>query len=264
MQNYVEQISQIFKLYKGDGTEVLFYLIILIIMLRISSDKRFKTYILYPSIVEILFVINPISIAVFVNTGLLPEKRYVRLFWLLQVSLVMGGICYECIQKTGEKVKEKRSMVIILLIGILLITGNYTFINDNFQSVSNLYKLPEEAIEVADSIRENCDLNGKDVSEVRIAVPVTLAPYIRQYDGNIKMLYGRGVESNIASSEVQRLQQEEELNIQEISMYAKDGQCDYIVLEECKPFSEDPERYGYELVDSVKGYAIYRDTSLYG
>lgn len=262
MQNYLEKVKLIYELYRDGGTEIAFYFIIMIILLMISKNERFRSYILYPVLVELIFIFNPVSILVFVNTGLLAENRYVRLFWLVQVAVIVAGAGCECIQRADKKSKKAGTVMALLLVGILILTGNYMFTEDNFQTASNVYKLPEGVIEVTDAIREDCESDGRSLSDVKIAVPATLSPYIRQYDGAVKMLYGRNIESNLASSTVQRLMQEEELNIQGITLYAKEGLCDYIVLQEEKPQTEDPEEYGYELVDCVKGYLIYRDDTL--
>ena len=262
MQNYVEKINLIYDLYSNNGAEVVFYLMVFIVMLCITQNQKMRNYILYPILVELLFIFNPVSIAVFVNTGILAETRYVRLFWMVQVSVVIGGAACECIHRIEKKRDRERLVLIGLLIGTLMLMGKYIFTDSNFQPATNLYKLPEGVIEVTDAIKEDCESEGKDLSKIRIAVPVSLAPYIRQYDGNIKMLYGRNIENNLVSATVQSLQQEELLNIQKISLYAKEGFCDYIVLEEYKSLSENPEKYSYKLVDIVKGYRIYRDTSL--
>lgn len=262
MGNYFDKVIYISELFCGSGPTAVFCLMILLLMIKISDNKKLKIYIFYPILAELLFIFNPISINIFVNTGLLAETRYVRLFWLLQMGVLIASAACECFCRLQSSEKGMRLFLGILLSAVIILMGRYTFSKENYQMATNIYKLPDGVIEVTNVIRNACMEEGKSVSEVRIAVPVSLAPYIRQYDGNIKMLYGRNIENDLASASVQRLMQENELSSYHISFYAKEKLCDYVVLENNKPLTEPFEEYGYELVDVVKGYAVYRDITI--
>lgn len=262
MENYLEKVNQIYELFCGSGQEVIFLLMLLVLMLKISDNKLLKMYILYPILAELIFIMNPISIRFFVNTGLLAENRYVRLFWLMQIGILVAAAVCECFGRLQKSTGKMRVFLGILLAMIIILMGKSTLTKENYQTVTNAYKLPEGVIEVVDTIESDCLRDGVDLSTIKIAVPVSLAPYIRQYRGDIKMLYGRNIENDVVSSSVQRLMQEEELKPDQISVFAKKGLCNYIVLEDNKPLTEPFEEYGYELVDVVKGYAVYKDLTI--
>lgn len=257
MNEWLSQNREIYGLFSGNGLAVSTVFMLMLFLTYKSKNAILKKYFIYPSLVVLLFITNPISLKLFVDTALLLESRYVRLYWLLPVAAVVAYLCAAAV-KRGEG-KKRMEVVALLLVVCIMISGNYMFSSANFQKAENIYKLPKGVIEVTEAIREDALKDEKQMSDVKAAVPGTLSPYIRQYDGEIKMLYGRNIESDPVSNMVQTQMKKSELNIQVITSYARKGECQYLVLEADKKQDDKMDKFGYQLVKEEKGYLIYKD-----
>ena len=117
---------------------------------------------------------------------------YWRLFWLLQVPLVIVS----AVQLAAESFKNKYRFAACLMAGVLMIglTGVPVY-PGKFKHRSNCYKIDGFAVLASDAVNEDAGS-----SDVTLLVPVELSYEIRQYSSNIKLPINRYSAVNFASS----------------------------------------------------------------
>lgn len=258
MENYLKWIEEIWRLFVGDGTVVVTALIVMLLFLLWPGNKRIKRFLLYPSLVVLIFINNPLSIYYIVDKNLMAYTRYVRLYWLLPISFVLA---YLCVKLVARAKKWRRIAVAILCSGIVIYMGNYMFTEDSYNKMTNLYKVPDDVIEICDFIEEDIKVTDSKLEESRIVVPTKYSSYIYQYNGNIKILYGRysghSPYYSIAES-MRHLIEAPELDVKAICLGARESNCMYIVVDANKPKKGKFIKYDYEKLIETEDYVIYK------
>lgn len=259
MNEIWELNKQIFELFATNEWTVWIFFLVTILLIIKSKNIIVKYFYLFPAVLLLLFIVNPICIKIMVASGFIAANRYVRLYWLFQIGVVIAYACTKLSKLASRKYSWLGKMTVLCLLTSIVVLGNYMFTKENYESATSLYKLPRGTVEVTNIIREDAEKNGKVMWEVKIAVPPSLCPYIRQYDGDVQLLYGRNIESDLNANEVRRLMGEPTLNMLGIQFYARKARCDYIVLETERIGSDMPEEHGFQRIDDIYGYAVYKD-----
>ena len=102
MENYLKWIEEIWKLFVGNGRVVVTALIVMLLFLLWPGNKRLKQFLLYPSLIILIFINNPLSIYYIVDKELMAYSRYVRLYWLLPISFVLAFLCVKVVKKARK------------------------------------------------------------------------------------------------------------------------------------------------------------------
>lgn len=259
MNEIWELNKQIFELFAADKCTVWIFILITIILVLKSKNIIMRYFYLYPSMLIFLFIVNPICIKIMVASGFIASNRYVRLYWLFPIGCVTAYACTILTKASAKKHTWLGKITCLCLLISMAVLGNYMFTKENYDRATNIYKLPKGTMEVTDIIHKDATEDGKVMWEIKIAVPPSLCPYIRQYDGDVQLLYGRNIENDLNANEVRRLMEEPTLDMQGIQYYARKAHCNYLVLEEERLKADIPEAYGFKLVDKIYGYAVYRD-----
>ena len=207
-------------------------------------------------IIWILFL-NPVVIGLVCSMKGAVTGRYVRVFWLFPFIL---GCAY-----VGTRLLERRKIyqkVLLLLLSavIFLGTGGNILSKKFFTTAPNLYKIPQEVIEVADKLEEH---KKDEWAYPCVMANYYLCVYLRQYDGNIIQLYGREAVAE-SGAELHWYVYEyaaEEIVADELyylAQRAHEKGINMIVLAKHQVQSEALEWAGYQRVDSTENYYIYR------
>lgn len=258
MENYLKWIEDIWLLFVGDGRVVVTTLIVMLLILLWPGNKRLKQFLLYPSLVVLIFINNPLSIYYIVDKNLMAHNRYVRLYWLLPITFVLAFLCVKVVTKAK---KWRRIAVALICAGIIIYTGNYMFTEESYTKMTNLYKIPNNVIEICDFIDEDIAFNQEKQEEIRIVVPYYFSSYIHQYNGRIKTLYGRHNDSPLYYSigeTLRQLMEAPELDVKAICEGAHESECDYIVIDANKPKKGKFIKYDYEKLIETDDYVIYK------
>lgn len=258
MENYLKWIEDIWLLFVGDGRVVVTTLIVMLLFLLWTGNKRLKQFLLYPSVIVLIFINNPLSIYYIVDRNLMAYNRYVRLYWLLPISFVLAFLCVKLVTKAK---KWRRIAVAFVCVGIIIYTGTYMFTEESYTKMTNLYKIPDDVIEICDFIESDINFNGQELKNTRIVVSSKYSSYIHQYNGKIKTLYGRHNDSPIYYSiayEMLRLMDSSELDVKSICGYAHESECEYIVVDTNKPKKGKFIKYDYEKLIETEDYVIYK------
>lgn len=127
-----------------------------------------------------------------------------------------------------------------------------------YMDTENAYKLPQEAIDVADALLE---LD----TEPRVVMCSELYSYVRQYSTDIKMMYGRNIEGYIDGGR----DKDRELNMNvvyeditdwsRVAELMREENCRYLVVSQNKKYlEEDMRQYSFILIKQVDGYNIIK------
>ena len=261
MENYLKWIEDIWLLFVGDGRIVVTTLIVMLLLLLMPGNKRLKQFLIYPSIVVLIFINNPLSIYFIIDNKLMEYTRYVRLYWLVPISFILAYLCVKMVEKTKN---WKRIILAFICSGVIIYTGNYMFTEESYTKIMNPYKLPDDIIEMCDFIEEDVRFSDKKMEETRIVVSSLYSSYIHQYNGKVKLLYGRYNDSYQRYDIAQKmmiLMEAPELDVKSICACAYESDCDYIVIDANKPCKGKFIKYGYEKLIETEDYIIYKQVA---
>lgn len=267
MKIYLQNVKDLLSLFGDSGNgkrSIIAYMAfaIIVLLVVVSKNRKLKQYFLYPSLVVIVFTLNPLTIRILIQSNLVDISRYVRLFWLIPIAFLFAYIGTVAAERTDQK--WRKGMVSLVFLLAVVIGGTYMFTDGNYTVAENEYKLPDEVVKVTDFIVNDIGAQGKNINEIRIAAPPELSTYIRQYNGNIRMLYGRNWESSTPALEMMRLLSADEMDVNGIKTYASasEGAINYIILDETKKRNGSMEENGFELKGQIGKYLIYENLML--
>lgn len=255
MSNDMDMMKYIYDLFSQGRVVVPIGIILLFTLLFFSHNILIKKYILFPSVIILIFINNPFSMKLIVESGIMIPERFVRVYWLIPFVFIFAY----AFSMITTLTKSQITKIILTVISVFLIVflGSYMFTDDVFTPMTNLYKVPQDAIEVCEIIKEDVSKGGKAIVDTRIVVPVSLEGYIRQYDSNIKLLYGRnGVVEG--ADYIKSMFQENELRVSELEKGCLEFNCEYLIVEKEKPKVGDFGSGGYQLLTETDHYSIYK------
>ena len=217
------------------------------------AEKRgnTKTILVFsPIVIMMLFSFPPFQM-LFELLGL-DSETYYRILWLLPMGIV---IAY-----AGMKLFEEYVWVgIAVMCALVIYTGTYVYKNPNITKAENGYHIPQMVINVCDVLLPE---EGSDKDRVWAVFPSEFIHYVRQYSDVICMPYGREALVDRWEFEypLKELMEAGKIQTEELAEALRNSWCEYVVLSVNKEYTEPMEDYGFELVDTVNGYHIYRDS----
>ena len=247
------KILELYDGYIGTGMMSGLFLVALIYLLIVEKNKNMRVVFVYMPLLTLLLYFNPLFARV-VNyfTG---EEVYYRFLWLVPMVPVLAY----CAIKIVVESKEELKLPVGLVIGIIFVlSGSLVYKSSHFQKAENIYHVPQTVVDLCDTICSE--------DEVIMAVfPKEFLQYVRQYNAYIRMPYGREmtvpvwVENyNHNSYLYEHIENATLLDVSEICWEAREWACRYLIISEQKQLDESFLDYGYEIVDVIDGYVIYK------
>ena len=191
----------------------------------------------------------PITRKVFVR--LLEEgNTYYRLLWMVPWGVLLAY--------AGCRLFTRHPRVGLVICSALVIaSGSLVYRNQYVSRAENLYHIPQSVIDV-------CDVIAPSAGEprVRALFPAELIHFVRQYDTDILMPYGRDI---IASqwgyyNELHEIfERSEIISSEDLLAASRQAGCMYIIIHEGRQIDRELSECGLTLVDVKDGYLIYRD-----
>lgn len=226
-----------------------FYYICLVYLLvrrKRNRNSRFLTrYIIWQYIV----MFNPVFyyIAYLFLEG---SNVYVRLYYTLFPEICMAYILTLLI----FDFKQRRNSVICAgaCVALIMVLGKPYQEIANFSKPQNIYKLPQEVIEI-------CDMINTDSPQVepRVVASEGMNVYLRQYSSRIGMLYGRGP-YDYNNQSILHLIQNNQITMEEIVELMKENNCQYLVWEDNLEDVEEVENLGGHMVGRTENYVVIK------
>ena len=173
--------------------------------------------------------------------------------WTFVIAYAVVRMAY----RLGKQVL--RIAVVAVVCVCIFVTGKPVLSAETYEERSNVYELPQAAVEIADLVQSRL----VDWQETLI-VPNELLCSVRQYSASACLLYGRNAEgfiSNIGDEEMQVFEEmsSEHPDVAHITEIAKNKNCRYIVFNTSfHQIPEDLTEYGYEKIAVIEEvYAVY-------
>lgn len=250
----LDKMCEIYRLYFENITYFIVIAVVILMLLTKFRNRQTLGYLAVCGIVWILFL-NPITVHLICS--LTEVKRYVRIFWAFPLIL---GVGYVGVRLIDRDKLWKKALVFLAIAVVLFGTGGTILNEQNYAQASNLYKLPSDVIPVADAILENC----KEEWECPcVLTTVYLGTYLRQYDGNIRLLYGRATVkgSNKDLYKIVRKYMDKDIPYDELyglGEQALQRGANMIVLLKYQVQNQALESLGFTRIDCLDDYYIFR------
>jgi hypothetical protein len=176
--NYLKEFEKIGR----SQIHIVLYGIATLYLLKNGSRLERLFYGLYP-VILFLTVLNPLF-TVQVASYITGTSVYWRLFWLLPVNYAVAcaNVRWICSMADGRY----RKFAVAGLCLIIAAAGRTVYNERFFQMSENMYKVPQDVIQIADKVVDE----NKEGGSVLLA-PTELGVYFRQYTDEIVMAWAR-------------------------------------------------------------------------
>ena len=235
----MERISFLNEQFWGEGSYMVLLVISLIAVLwGKRKNDRAKTIAVYSILVLIFVIYNPIAAPIGLKFFGGDPWSYMRIFYLLPLMPFIAYALADYYAGTVE-VTEKTARKVLVL-GVLCITiviCGRTFDKSMYIKAENIYKIDEQALEIADTV-----LDDVREGKARVLLPNnSMIIYgIRQYTGDIIVA---GYSDNVTDGSSLR-------ELDETTDFS------YIVIARDKAVLRMLEKNGYRYVNDTKDYFI--------
>lgn len=185
---------------------------------------------------------------------LLRENVYWRILWLISLAVTIPYACCLLLKKLHGIWRQGAFLVCM---AVLALGGKKVLSTEWFEPSTNVYKIPQNVIEVCELLPGN----------IHAMVSNRLMPYIRMYDPTITLEYGRNAlaynsleDSKHESIKLYLEAQKSEIELSVLGPLAKKHGCTFLVLSNNRTYIGDWQDYGYEEYDSTDEFTIFVDT----
>ena len=175
--------------FTGNGMFMALYLVTLLFIAFFVGDKKLKHTILFPSVVLLVIVyfgVNAVNYLLAMNYSELNDEIKSRLVWLFMIPAITALGC--SLMVSYLKDKKMQMLLTVVLIPVIFVCGVFQITDYRFQKADNLYKLPQEFIDISDVMLDEQKERGDGIANM--IVPYEAAYAFRQYSTDINMLYG--------------------------------------------------------------------------
>lgn len=253
LSNFID-ILHIIIGYQGTGYLLIVYLAAVIYLFITEKESKNRILLLYIPLIIMLIILCPIYYRIYM--GRLDDSgTYYRMMWLLPITATIAYAGCKAIM-------VHRRIGAILVAVLIALCGKFTYTAVENTRAQNLYHIPQYVIEIADNMTQ--DIEGVNICAI---VPLEMLFYVRQYDSDINLLYGReAVEPKWGYYD----EYFELFELAEVldwnALLEKTRSTDlgtrvvsYFVVAEDRDMMTSPEDAGLEKVMSYGGYVLYRD-----
>ncbi|MBO4882968.1 MAG: hypothetical protein J5570_05615 [Lachnospiraceae bacterium] len=239
-------ILLIIKEYMGAGLIAVIFVLSLFYLAVTEKDKAKRVCFLYVPIVILAFFLCPLSYKIY---GKISEiVTYYRLLWLIPVTPVIGYSAVKiCTRFTGFK----QNLCIIAFAVLFAASGRLMYSDMYMVRAQNIYHMPVQVVDLCDTLH----VEGR---EILVIMPYEFQQFVRQYDPNICMPYGREYMMNmfVGENPLRDAMMAEDKDPELVGRLATERGCHYIVVSQFEDFAEAP--WNYEEFMNIDGYKIYR------
>jgi hypothetical protein len=249
-----------FKLYFGNPVQAIL-LIAAAVYITVAEKNLRKKLILgiLPLLVLAGFLL-PVTKILYVAAFDDGSDTYYRLMWLIPSYVVIGyAVCKFCLG-LGSRVKQRIALVACLL--VICLGGSLVYLNQYMSVAENLYHIPQQVIDICDVIAP-----AENEPRVRAVFPSELVHFVRQYDTDILMPYGRemlATQWDYYNEVYEVMEKPEVIDSQALLEATRKTGCSYIILATDRRIDKDLSECGLEIVDTVGKYNIYADPEVIG
>ena len=231
------------------GDKVYFFLAIAAYVYLFISTKDIRKKVLYPCVLILFLVLNP-----YLYACVYSRIIYWRLFWMLPNGIAIAYAAVLFIEKRKHNITKIVWIVAFALCIILKGTNVYTH--------SGMVQAENEQ-NVFPVVKNVCDYILAESENPRCIMPREWYSQVRQYSGDIEMMYGRNADGYINTIDDMSKRIADELTKETPDFAYVFGQAfiqkyDFVVVQASK-FVDDAilQQYGYVLQTTIDGYNIF-------
>ena len=221
-----------------------------------EKDKTKRILLVYvPLLILIAFLVPPVRM---LYVALFDEgNTYYRLLWLVPTAMT-------CAYAGAEAFAKHRRTGLVLCCILAVLAGKPVYRSIHMSRAENAYHLPQEAVAICDLIRADAGEQGiryYDTDLLFAAFPADLVHFVRQYDANLVLPFGREVVEpawNHWNYVYTVMEEDEVINVEILTNLLQVEGFRYLVLRKDRRTDRDPETWGYERIGDRGNYHVYR------
>lgn len=239
---------EVYKLATLDGRLFIPFFICLVYLLLSTAqeDDRARRCLVYPSLVLLFFLFNPVFIHLLYKFIEVPE-RIVRMYW----PLPMDVIFVYCLVRLflSFEAKWKKAVLALSMVVLLFLNSGGSIAGQSFSRAENIYKLPRGTQQVCDTL---FSLGG--YQPTRVMMPTDLFFWTREYNPYIQVPYVRDMD--------EMTDEKGNVDLDMMAQVALEGECKLVVLNSSAPSVGALEDYGFAEKTRIEAqdfqYVIYQ------
>lgn len=240
--------------YMGSGIYLVLYFAALIYLAIRERSGKARFAVLYLPLAILLIYLCPVYYRLYV-LHLDSHGTYYRNLWMLPITVTIAYAACRLIY-------EHKRIGAVLISAVLIISGSFVYTSANNSKAENAYHIPGYVMALADEMEQ--DIPGVNVYA---CVPLEMLFYLRQYDSDICLVYGREAVEPVWGyyNEIyEAYELAETLDWKDVLALTRDetlgtGVATYFVVPDDRQMNGDPEDYGLEKVTSADHYILYTD-----
>ena len=183
----------------------------------------------------------------------LGENVYWRILWLLLLAVIIPYAgCLLLKQLSGMK----RQITFLGFLAVIGISGKCVLSFEWFEVSTNVYKVPENVMQIADLLPEN----------VHVVASNRLTPYLRLRDPSLTLEYARnalvfnGMDVVYGpTANLYKELQKEEIDVNIAGPLAREEKCTFIIISKSHIYNGDWADYGYLSYHDTDEFTILVD-----
>lgn len=241
----------IFKLYTGLKLLFVLTLVSFLYLLITEKDKTIRQLFVYAPVLILVLFLFPVSRKLFVAMGLDGETYY-RVLWTIPMGMITA---YGAVRFTG---RHRRIGLLVSMV-LIILCGSYVYKSDYISKAENLYHIPDTVVRICDLIHPS---DADPDVQVTAVFPEKLVHFVRQYDSDIRMPYGREMiasQWDYYNKVHEAMEEDGVLDPEKLVEACREEYCQYIILDKNREMTGNPENAGLILVEEIDGYLIYLD-----
>ncbi|MCR4762196.1 MAG: hypothetical protein K5696_01565 [Lachnospiraceae bacterium] len=251
-----------FKLYGGSGWLLVLYALAFAFLWFREKERSVRVLFLWmPASILFLFFF-PLFRKGYVRVTGSGDTQY-RMLWLVPMGMTIayaGCRAAVLIPVRGKGLTAKRLFDRVLapvLIGLAIaLCGSLVYRNPYVSRAENAWHIPQEVIEVSDCMTYGLEEGVR----VRAAVPEELVHFIRQYDTDIILAYGRDIIAYGYYNEIhERMKGTECISMEGLATALREAEVDFLVLRKDRETDVPPDTCGWKVYAETEQYRIYAD-----
>lgn len=243
-------IDETFEIYSlatlGGRLFIPFFICLLFIFLVPSKEDDWaRKYLVYPSLILLFFLFNPVFIHILYKYIEVPE-RIVRMYWPLPMDLLF----IYCVMRLFDYLEKKWKKLVLLVMAVALLVLNTggSFAAQGYTLAENTEKMPKGTKEMCDMLYV---LNGGQ--DPYVIMPFELFFWTRQYNPTIRLPLVRDMDDMET--------EDGDLDLDIVAKNAIDSGCRFVVFSSATSTVGELEDHGFKLAMQIEGqdcqYLIY-------
>lgn len=260
MSEIIKNTWETYLQFKGVGMHLGLYFAAVLFLNILSKSKKEKENSSLLSGHSLLFwgiFFFPVTAKVIIDYCI-GDSVYWRMFWILPFPIVIAYAFALSLKQVH--ITWKRYGLVLCMAAAIMVTGTLVYTPENFSGAENRYRIPQVVVDVCQIVNE--DARENNLEERKVVAVNDLLPYIRQYDGSIRMPYGRngpkeGKFQNKNCKRIYNAINSPEVDFKKLLEYAKKEHCNYLVYFSTEEADAALGRLGCQAVGDTGQYRVF-------